>query len=45
MEQRLGAIAPGRQADLVVLNTQLDLEAVFCRGDLVHRRGVDPLSR
>lgn len=44
MEQRLGAIAPGRQADLVVLNTQLDLEAVFCRGDLVHRRGVDPLS-
>lgn len=39
MEQCLGAIAPGRQADLVVLNAQSDLEAVFCRGELVHRRG------
>jgi hypothetical protein len=25
-----------------VLNAQLDVEAVFCRGDLVYRRGVDP---
>jgi N-acetylglucosamine-6-phosphate deacetylase len=44
MEGRLGAIAPGRPADLVVLNGQLDLEAVFCRGELVYRRGGDPLS-
>lgn len=44
MEQRLGVIAPGQQADLVALNTRLDLEAVFCRGDLVRRVRTDRKS-
>lgn len=39
MQRHLGVIAPGRQADLVVLNTRLELEAVFCRGERVHPLG------
>ncbi|HEU5058351.1 MAG TPA: N-acetylglucosamine-6-phosphate deacetylase [Kofleriaceae bacterium] len=32
MEDRLGAIAPGRAADLVALDGDLAIRAVFCRG-------------
>ena len=35
LSQRLGELSPGKQADLVILNKELELEKVFKRGEIV----------
>ena len=34
VEQRKGSLTPGKDADILVLDEALDLEAVWCRGVL-----------
>ena len=45
MDSRMGSIEPGKLADLVVLDGQIDIRAVFCRGALAHDRGLPALQR
>jgi N-acetylglucosamine-6-phosphate deacetylase len=45
MPDRKGGVAPGYDADLVVLTPDLQVEMTFVAGELVYERSASPLSR
>lgn len=38
---RKGSLTPGKDADIVVLDEDLEVVMTFCKGDLAYRRGVE----